>query len=191
MTTFEVYQLGTPGFTSESSGHFWHLPCLKKFSSCSMKTGLRRNKVRNKTQAGFTLVEVVVSLAICTMGFAGVIYGYVQTTAQAKWSNYSLAAQSFANQGVEQARSAQWDPRSWPAVDELGTTNYTSAEQLDVVGVSSPVWATNYVSVTDVSITPPLRQLRADCVWYLAGGGKGAHKGPFTNTAISLRAAGQ
>jgi len=140
--------------------------------------------------AGFTLTEVVVAVAIIALTFAGVVYGYIRTTDRAEWSSYSLAAQSLAMQGVEQARAAKWDTQAWPVVDELGVTNFMQVEQLDVPVVGEPVLATNYVSVTTVSLDPPLRQLRADCVWMLKGRRAGI-AGPFTNTAITLRAADQ
>ena len=97
---------------------------------------------------GFTLAEVVVAIAIATLSFGGVIYGYVLTADRAQWSAYSLAAQSLAMQGVEQARAAKWDPKAWPAVDELGVTNYTQVDMLDVPVSGQPVLATNYISVT-------------------------------------------
>ena len=139
--------------------------------------------------AGFTLAEVVVAIAIATLSFGGVIYGYVFTADRAQWSAYSLAAQSLAMQGVEQARAAKWDPKAWPAVDELGVTNYTQVEMLDVPVSGQAVQATNYIRVTAVSQDPPLRQLRADCVWSLRNGRRS--RGPFTNTVVTLRTADQ
>jgi hypothetical protein len=138
---------------------------------------------------GFTLAEVAVSIAVATLSFAGVIYGYVLTADRAEWSAYSLAAQSLAMQGVEQARGAKWDPKAWPSVDELGVTNYTQVDILDVPVSGQPVRATNYISVTAVAQEPPLRQLRADCVWTLCAGRRS--RGPFTNTVVTLRTADQ
>ncbi len=137
----------------------------------------------------FTLTEVVVSLAIATMLFAGVIYGYALVTDRAEWSSYSLAAQSLAQQGVEQARAAKWDPKAWPPVDELGITNYTETDTLDVPVSGTPVYATNHISISLVSVDPPLRQLRADCVWKFTNGKR--TRGPFTNTAVTLRTSDQ
>ena len=51
------------------------------------------------------------------------------------------------------------------------------------------VQATNYISVTAVSQDPPLRQLRADCVWSLRNGRRS--RGPFTNSVVTLRTADQ
>ena len=139
--------------------------------------------------AGFTLTEVVVAIAIAALSFGAVICGYVLTSDRAQWSAYSLAAQSLAMQGVEQARAAKWDPKAWPPVDELGLTNYTEVDTLDVPTSGQPVLATNYISVSVVSQSPPLRQLRADCVWSLASGRRS--RGPFTNTVVTLRTADQ
>jgi len=141
-------------------------------------------------QSGFTLAEVVISTGILLLTMGGVIYGYVKTTDRAEWSAYSLAAQSLAMQGVEQVRAAKWDPQAWPAVDYLGTTNFIQVEQLDVPKKGLPVRATNYISVTLVSSNPPLKQLRADCVWVLRHRPRNL-RGPFTNTAVTLRAADQ
>jgi prepilin-type N-terminal cleavage/methylation domain-containing protein len=146
---------------------------------------------RERKNPGFTLTEVVISLALAAVAFAGVIYGYVLTTNQAEWSSYSLAAHSVAMQGVEQARGAKWDPQAWPSLDELGVTNFSQVVTLDVpVSGGNPLLATNYITITTASTVPPLRQLRADCVWTLPYR-KNRARGPFTNTVITLRAADQ
>jgi prepilin-type N-terminal cleavage/methylation domain-containing protein len=140
---------------------------------------------------GFTLAEVVVALAIACLVFSGIIYGYSFTANCAQWSTYSLAAQSLAQQGVEQARAAKWDPRAWPPVDELGTTNLVQQELLDVpTAAGASVWATNYITVRDLSQSPPIRELRADCVWMLDSR-TAQNCGPFTNTLVTLRTADQ
>jgi len=134
---------------------------------------------------GFTLAEVVISLAIVALVMGGVLTGYIMTATRAEWSAYSQAAHSVAMQGIEQARAAKWDPQAWPKVDDLGVTNYTQVEILDVPVAGTPVYATNFIQVTEVSANPPLRQIRADCVWPFI------KRGPFTNTVITLRAPDQ
>lgn len=130
-------------------------------------------------------------MAIAGTAFAGILYGYLMTTRQGEWSCFSLAAHSLAMQGVEQARSAKWDPQAWPGVDELGVTNYSRVETLDVPTMpGNLLTATNYISVATVSDWPQLRQIRADCVWLLPYR-KGRTRGPFTNTVITLRAPDQ
>jgi len=150
-----------------------------------------RSKKFRKSQGGFTLVEVIVSVVILGMVIEGVLLGYVMTSRRAEWSARSFAAQSVASQGAEQARSAKWDTQAWPktvgpgGADELGITNYTQEITLDLPMNGKPVMATNYVRITTASIDPPVRQIRSECVWpYL-------NRGPFTNTVILLRAPDQ
>jgi Tfp pilus assembly protein PilV len=140
---------------------------------------------KRRSWFGFTLAEVVISMAILTIVIEGVIYGYVTSARRAEWSAHSLAAQSLALQGVEQARAAKWDPQAWPPVDELAPTNYVQVGALDIPVSGQPQFATNYISIAVVSANPPLRQLRADCVWGFMS------RGLFTNTSITLRAPDQ
>ena len=149
------------------------------------------NPHRATRTGGFTLAEVIVSTAILGMVFSGVVYGYLLTNYRAEYSLYSLAAQSLAVQGVEQARAAKWDPNSWPPVDELGVTNYAVGEVLDLPAAGGePIWATNYIQVSTISDIPALRELRADCVWSM-GSLHGRPRGPFTNTMVTFRASDQ
>ena len=139
----------------------------------------------SKAVCGFTLVEVVVAMAVLTLVIQGVIYGYIQSARRAEWNGRSLAAHSLASQGVEQARAAKWDPQAWPRVDELPPTNFSAVETLDIPVSGQPVYATNYISVGLISSNPPLRQIRADCVWTFM------NRRVFTNTIITLRAPDQ
>ena len=142
------------------------------------------------SKGGFTLVEVVVSLALAGLIFACILNSYVTSTFRAEWSGYSLAAQSLALQGMEQARAAKWDPLAWPVVDDLQDTNFVQINTLDIAASRQIVYATNFISVTTIPGPVPMRQIRADCVWSLAGGGP-VSGGPFTNTAVTLRAPDQ
>ena len=151
--------------------------------------GFKRPASTGRT-TGFTLAEVVVALSIAGLSFAVVISGYVTSADQAEWSGYSLAAQSLALQASEQARAARWDPMTWPPIDDLPVTNYSQVDRLDVTAAGAPIYATNYVSVSTVSVNPYIRQLRADCVWLLASRGP-KNRGPFTNTAVAFRTVDQ
>ncbi|HWY31888.1 MAG TPA: type II secretion system protein [Candidatus Acidoferrum sp.] len=152
--------------------------------------------------AGFTLVEILVALFVFMMVSSGIIYGYVQANRMVQWSSISLAAQSFASQGAEQARAANWNPNGYPmtsnfpgAFDELAPTNEVfsgSNYVLDVPSKGAPgssdfcFYVTNYVTVTSLSVNPNLRQIRSDAVWrfYLTGT-------LYTNTTIILRTSNQ
>ncbi len=163
----------------------------KKILVRKSATGINTRAGRHRRDvSGFTLVEVVIAVLISTIIFATVVYAYVGANDRSEWSAYSFAAQSLAHQAIEQARTAKWDPQNWPAYDDLGVTNYTQVEILDVPLSGPPVLATNYVSISTVTNSPEIRQLRADCVWVLVTRYHGA-AGPFTNTAVTFRASDQ
>lgn len=153
----------------------------------------RENRMHRVT--GFTLPEVLVSLVILITVMAGMIEGYVQADRMAEFSAMSLAAQSTASQGVEQAMASKWDPSFGNATagpgtdDELGLTNWVLygpnyVLDIPVSGATTPV--TNYIYITKVSDAPPLRQIRSDAVWTFGLTGR-----TYTNTVIAIRAPDQ
>src|SRR5438067_436187 len=89
-----------------------------------------KNTRTSRSQRGFTLAEQVVSLAVALIMISGIVSGFIQSTKQAEWSSYSLAAQSLANQVMEQARAAKWDPNAYPPVDQLTTNNFPMTVQV-------------------------------------------------------------
>ncbi len=152
-------------------------------------------------RAGFTLIEILVTLVILITVFSGLIYGYVQINWTAEWCSMSLAAQSFASQGAEEARAADWRPRDYPYQCGYGTmdefTNgemHTQVSFMDIPTKGTPnttnfqFWVTNYVSVTNMypNNNPPLRRIRSDAVWTYPMNGK-----LCTNTVIFMRASDQ
>jgi type II secretory pathway pseudopilin PulG len=157
---------------------------------------------RREQAAGFTLIELLVSFMVFAMVSAGLIYGYVQTNRMAEWSAISLAAQSYASQGAEQARAADWRPRDFPPSTGFGTMDelpaplcYTNCGPnyiFDIPIKGNPAssdfafFVTNIVNITTVSVNPPVRQIRSDVIWvfYLTGQ-------VYTNTVILLRAPDQ
>ena len=152
----------------------------------------QKTQLINRPEAGFSLGEVLVALGILFFVFSGLIYGYVQANRMSEWSSMSLAAQSYASQGAEQARAADWGPRSYPVKDELPQTNYTFVDFMDVPIKGNPTntdfsfWVTNFVTVTNYSVNPPLRLIRSDCHWIFPLTGQ-----LQTNTVILIRAGDQ
>lgn len=157
------------------------------------------NKPALSSTLAFTLIEILISVLIFTMGLSGLIYGYVQANRAAEWCSMSLAAQSLASQGAEQARAADWRPRDWPVASGPGTmdelTNGTVSSRVDFMDIPSKgnpgstnfqFWVTNWISVTNLSINPPLRQIRSDAIWTYPVNGN-----LCTNTIILLRASDQ
>ena len=141
----------------------------------------------------FTLIEVLIGFTIFGLVISGMIYGYVQANRLAEWSSQSLGAQSYALQGLEQARAAKWDTQVWPqnvgpgTGDWLGVTNLPpQLDTNDVPQNGAPLLLTNNVYITCISSNPPLRQIRSDVVWSFRLTGT-----LYTNTVITLRAPDQ
>lgn len=151
----------------------------------------------------FTLPEVMVSIVILALIIAGVCYGYAEANRIATWDSMSQAAQSFAVQGMETARSAKWNPwvistNSGPdpgSQDELpagtNTVSLVIPNILNIPAQGNPqtnynYWATDYVYVTwypgPGPSEPPVRQILSQCVWTFPLTGK-----QFTSTIVTLR----
>jgi type II secretory pathway pseudopilin PulG len=156
------------------------------------KAGKNRSRV---ACTAMTLPEILISLVILVTIMGGVIMGYVQANRLAEFSSMSLAAQSTASQGMEQALASRWDTQSgdtnvgYGHADELGTvTNLplgTNVLDIPVSGAAIPV--INYVTISTVPPNyPKLRQIRSDAVWTFPLTGV-----TYTNTVITLRAPDQ
>jgi hypothetical protein len=160
-------------------------------------------KPKQHQRLGFTLGEVLVSFFVFSLAISGLIFGYSQINRMAEFSSMSLAAQSFATEGLEQARSAQWDFVRWPTTnfgintgDDLGFpagSSYTTniVDTLDVPTTGAPIPVTNYITITYIMTNmfyniPALRQIRSDVVWTYPLTGQ-----LCTNTAITVRAPDQ
>lgn len=159
----------------------------------SLYAFLKRMTTQRHTE-GFTLAEVVVSIAVFASAMAGVIYGYVQANYRAERSSMSLSAQALAEQSVEQALAAKWDvhaqtPGTGPGTsDELPPTNYVQvfSNALLVPSTGQSINVTNYVSISEAYSDPSVRQVRADCVWRAPFSGKWS-----SNTVITYRTSDQ
>ncbi len=137
--------------------------------------------------SGFTLMEVVLAIAIGGILISGMMLGYIQAAIRAEWSAHSLAAQSLAVMRLEQARAAKWDRLAYPPLDQLVSGNFPmTVEVLDIpVTGTNIAYATNLTTVTTISTTPPLKMIRVDCIWAFGS------RGVFTNTVATYRAADQ
>jgi prepilin-type N-terminal cleavage/methylation domain-containing protein len=137
--------------------------------------------------AAFTLVEVVISLAILGISLGGILSLYVRAAQRADWSGYSVSAQMMALSGLEQCRAVKYDPRGSPPTDALVSSNFpTRVDTLDpgpVNGITS--YGTNTTTILTISTNPPLKMVRVDCTWSYPG------RGVFTNRVFTYRAANQ
>ena len=133
---------------------------------------------------GFTLAEVLISLAIAGVVFGSMIAAYVQSSYRAEWSGYSLAAQSMAIQQLEQARAADWDINSTPVKNEITNVSPITAAILDLpINSTNTIWATNYTTITSIPITntvgATVYMVRVDTAWPFVWAGKRKF---YTNT---------
>ena len=151
---------------------------------------------KQKAIAAFTVVEVVISIAILALVMGGMIKGYIQTNRQAEWSSFSLAAQSFASQWAEQTEAEKWDTHTdltgtgYGTSNELLATNYTRTNSMLIPGTGQSVIVTNYISITSVCASPQVRQIRVDCVWQFPLATTWAtnnNSAIFSNTVITWR----
>ena len=151
-----------------------------KLTSGTQRTSLRKRRATS-------LVEVVTAIAISSMSISATVTGYILAAHRSEWSAYSLAAQSLAMQRLEQSRSAKWNPTGFPPVDELQTTNFpVSLAILDVpISGTNIVYATNYMTISTVSVQPPVKMVRVECVW------RYANRGLYTNAIATYRAPDQ
>ena len=138
--------------------------------------------IRRVAHRGFTLVEVVMALAIITLLFSGILAAYIQSSRQAEWAGYSLAAQAVGIHQIEQARSAVWDYSiskneitnlnllGWSYNQAKGTGTGYATNVLDLpVSGTNLVIVTNFVTVKLLGLTGltnvQVQMVRVDTVW--------------------------
>lgn len=167
--------------------------------TCRVNRGIlfsRRYKI-----SAFTLAEVTISIAIAGLVFGAILTGYVQSAKQAEASGYSLAAQAYGIQQLEQARSAVWDVSSITNINQL--TNLSMIGWANLSGVwrgytwtnidipysgSNFIRATNFVTVSTVSVSASpsvtIQSVQVDTVWKY-------NRRNFTNTMVNYYAPDQ
>ena len=139
-------------------------------------------KLSKNKRAGVSLSEVVVGLAITGIGIVAAVTGFVNASKQAESSAYVLAAQCQALERLEQVRAAKWDPNADPPVDQMVSTNFPLLiKVLDIPRQNLKIFATNYTTISVISVNPPIKMMRVDCVW------PWINKKVYTNTVMTYR----
>jgi type II secretory pathway pseudopilin PulG len=138
---------------------------------------------RMNDSRAFTLIEVAVSTVIAALVMAGMFKGYTMASRRAQFSSYSLAASAMAMKQMERIVASQW-VISGESVTNIFNPALTVV-QTNALGMPSNgtnlVYATNFATVTLLSLNPPYLMVRVDCVWNFMG------MGVFTNTMAVLR----
>lgn len=129
-----------------------------------------------------TLTEILVALAMTGLGVFAMVTGFVNAATHAESSAYVLAAQCQALERLEQVRAAKWDPNADPPVDQIVSTNFpVLVKVLDIPRKGLNVFATNYTTIKVVSVNPPIKLMRVDCVWTWL------NKKAYTNSVMTYR----
>jgi type II secretory pathway pseudopilin PulG len=164
----------------------------------------------------FALAEVLIAFFIFGIVTSGMIYGYLEANRIAEWSSQSQAATSYALQGMERMRSAQWCAEEIPTTNGANTSDvmpmmvitnpplasylpstlvpatgvncFTTNEvdYLDVPTSGNLIPVTNYLTVTQIHTNPTLRQIVSQVSWTFTFTGA-----VYTYTIITLRAPDQ
>lgn len=142
----------------------------------------------------------MVSLAIIVVLFGGILTAYIQTSRQAEWAGYALAAQAIGIQQIEQARSAVWDYSigkneltnlnlmgwSYNTSTKVGKGYSTNVLDLPISGTNAVI-ATNFVTVKMLNLTGlnsvQVQMVTVETVWPLLTLRHG--KRLYTNTTAS------
>jgi prepilin-type N-terminal cleavage/methylation domain-containing protein len=141
----------------------------------------------SRGRAGMTMVEVLVALVISVLLVAGIVHGYIYCTTSTTKAELAQAASAKAMQRLEEARSATWNTSSGLAQDQLVAANFTNKTvTLDMPGTGTVgTSATIMTTISQISLSPPLRKIHVDCVWQFQG------TEWVTNSIETIRAADQ
>lgn len=156
----------------------------------SMQTGSRNGEARGvfSADAGMTLAEVLIAVAIFAMVFGSVLTGLTQARYRAAWASLNLEASKFAERQLELVQTANWDPTASPAIDEIISNNFptVTVDLMDYTG-GGLLLATNSVRIDVLPNTgsPQYKVVTSTIVWRYRG------RGPFTNIVTSIRAPDQ
>lgn len=122
-------------------------------------------------QAGMTLTEVVVALAIVGLILAGTIIGYINCANASVKAELEQAGNAKAMERLEATYCAIWAPFRATPVDQLVASNFPDLEvSLDQPGTNlSGTVATIKTTIASISTNPPMRLVHVDCIWQFQG----------------------
>ena len=125
----------------------------------------------SRSQAGLTLVEVTIALAITAVTIGGIVTGYNYSLTTSVKDSLYMAANARAMERLEQVRGAIWNVAAFPQQDFLTTNNFPDeVVVLDQFATTSNViTATLKTQIAPISDNPPIRRIHVDCIWQFQG----------------------
>jgi prepilin-type N-terminal cleavage/methylation domain-containing protein len=134
--------------------------------------------------AAFTLIEVAVAVAVMGLVMAGMFEGYILASRRAQYASYSLAASAQAMLRMERIVGSSWTVSGTPCTNLFNPslTNTTTVALCMPSNGTNLAYATNIVTVQQLSTNPPYVWVQVSCVWGFMG------LGTFTNTVGLLKA---
>ena len=118
---------------------------------------------------------------------AGIVTGYIFCTTSTVKDSLYMAGNARAMERLEETRSAIWAPFRGDPEDDLVATNFPDkVVTLDLSGSGSDTTsATLKTDISQISLSPPVRRIRVDCIWQFRG------VELITNTIETIRAPDQ
>jgi prepilin-type N-terminal cleavage/methylation domain-containing protein len=173
-----------------------HIPKLKRktflgsrrnavSTARSFERGVHFSRAQgSQNRNAFSLIEIIISIAIFGIVVTGMTSAYISASRLGDWAFFSAAADSLAQQRMEQTQAATWDILATPPIDQLVSSNFPTFAQpfnLPSDGVHM-VYGTNKTTFITVSTNPAVRMVRVDCVWRFPSTTK-----LYTNTVVAYR----
>lgn len=111
------------------------------------------------------------ALAIAGLTVLGIVIGYTYSSTTSFKDGLYAAANARVTERLEATRSARWDATSYQGVDQLVASNFPDEVVTLDKSESGPgtVMATLKTTISQISVTPPVRRIRVDCIWQFKG----------------------
>jgi len=123
-----------------------------------------------QNQAGMTLIEILIAVAITALTVIGIVRGYEFCLASSVKDSFYMAAIARAQERIEQTHSARWITTS-PQINELQPSNFPpETVVLDLFAQSTnSLTAILKTTISDITTSPPVKLIHVDCIWRFEG----------------------
>jgi prepilin-type N-terminal cleavage/methylation domain-containing protein len=109
----------------------------------------------HNVRAGFTLAEVMISLALLGMMIGGIITSYLAAAQRAEWASASAAAHRLTVNKMEQLKAAPWDWLHNNGMGRSETEMATLEMPRTVAGTNDVILQFSSTPRTNIYVSPP------------------------------------